>query len=935
LTIVFVGLLWVLVGWALLNWAGFSDPLELALLSPVTGLVLACVVVSTFSVVGVPIRASAWWIAGALASLALARLWIVRDSTSGRHGLAVLLVSLVVAALSVASVGQGLITIGSSWQGLVNEDGATNALGAQYFLNYPFFAHLDPAAVISGRDYSPLVSALYVESGHRFGDVMMLALSAALTSQHPDQVYMAHGMMLRVAMILACTALIYRGRESVFSVGAALILLTISSLGGYIYLNQLISQTGGVAFMALAMIVWLRLCGAVKIGAPLKRTLLLLALILTGLLRYYPEIASVLALAMLMSVLLAAEGNALRYGRRIFVVSLALLASTIVMSNFTLPHTYVYVLDSLVKQRGDFLGRRVFDYAFTPDVLPMVFGFIRMRESIADPWATALIVGAFALALCAVAALWMRRGTYLALFGVTASLLTAFGALWAKGEDFGTFKSMLLLQPFVLLVATVVLAAGVKHPRAALSTLVLIFCALNLRVTIPVVSAATSDGFPVPGLAKAKLLDTVGALTSGSFVTHVDLQSDLPQRYLLLRANVGGMIFESDPQRAVWNYAYPPTLKSYHQAINGAWVEEQFRFRAGVNAHIDAQVRDAKFGCGVEPMFGATFKQREDNKQMDGHLVLAGGQMQTFNRVQFGDKHLVVVDRSETKSMVVQRESSLGSWEVRAGPLSVLQGEPDPMLRGSNMAAVGRYLLLEIVGRSEQQVQLRMQFTRSFFGVKGALLPTVRIQGESAVELGGFGAGAMDIVTAPVMPCNVGGRRYVMIDFGSDLQSFDNAPPFAYRVLGVRYSPDTRKIAGFLRDVSIVASADEPTPTNVTWSAARAPYLLGYSGIFEDGWISNDARIDLKVADGRSRARFSLELDATLMKRQAHLPIVVVTDNLGNELLRQTLAVGANILDIKVPSNVRTQLRLTTNRSFALPGDGRLVSGRLVSVDVE
>ena len=138
----------------------------------------------------------------------------------------------------------------------------------------------------SGAGYSALSSMLYVEGGHRFGDVMLLAVTAALFHMPPDQVYMAHALAIRCVLISVAALLIYRPGEALWRLIFTFTCLTVAPLGAYMYLNQLISQTGGLALLlSAAMLI------VIALQQPIitARSLVAPAILIAALNQSYPE----------------------------------------------------------------------------------------------------------------------------------------------------------------------------------------------------------------------------------------------------------------------------------------------------------------------------------------------------------------------------------------------------------------------------------------------------------------------------------------------------------------------------------------------------------------------------------------------------------------------------------------------------------------------
>jgi hypothetical protein len=850
-----------------------------------------------------------------------------------------ILVPFAVAAINLAVVGTGLFRYGTSWQGFVNEDGATNAIGAQYFLQHPFFAHLNPLDVVFGRDYAGVASALYVETGHRFADVMLLGVSAALTSLHPDQVYMTHGLMVRVALITTCVSLVCVRRGSVFEAVAATLLLSISSLGAYVYFNQLISQMGGVAFAVLATVLWARTCDVETVERDRTRTVFLLAIVCTALLRYYTEIASVLALAMFFGLFYRGRTYVVANWSLLTKLSAGLLFSIVVASNVSLPQALAHSLSTLdVVQTKDAWTKGLMNYAFTPTGFPLLFGFVRHREDLDDPLASVLIMVTALLALVAIVALFKRRGDFPALSAMTIALLVTFAVLWLKGEEFGTYKALLLLQPFAVIVATVVVASLFRsYKRIALLLIAMTFGALNLRVTVSAAQAAISDITPIPNLARGVLLDRIESLSKGALPTKLDLQSFLLQYYSMSRLKEGGGVFEVG--LPVTQSRKPTLLGKFHEVFHNDWFRHNELFDRVIDEHNASAVRHVTFGCGIEPLRSAQFELRNTPDNEFARIVYAGGTLQPYNRVHYANADFIVHEYGgvSLEKLLVQRESTLGLWEVRShglsreGERSTFLGEGDPIGQVHTISAVGRYILLEIIGSGSNEVSVRLRFTRSFFGGTASKIPPIRLQGETSTVLGGHGGGAMEITSDAILPCTVSNRKFIFIDFGAEPQTFQKRPPLVYRSLDVPYTPDSRRSVGFLRDAS-VASGDEVSK-DLPWAPKRNGEVAGYVGLYEDGWISDDARIDLRVEDKTRQVVFLIEVDPSLLPSTDHMPRLVVKDKKERALVVQILKPGTN--RIVVPSKESGSIRLTVDHALELPNDGRLVAGRLVGITLE
>ena len=939
-------ILWSAIGNGALVWVGYRDPLERALLAPITGLAIAIFAATSLNLFGLPMLEFAIPLA---VGLFIVGVWY--SAVKMRIGWldhAYLAAPLLIAAVCVAVIGSGFWLFGSSWLGFVNEDGATNALAASYFMRHAFFAAPDAISVLNGTDFSPLASMQYVAFGHRFGDVMLLGLSASISGMQPDEIYMAHGLLLHVALIAAAASLAYHGARPVLNVICAIAALGSSSIGSYTFFNQLISQIGGVALIVLALLLWIRILDVQEKDRQLDwRTVTLFSVAIAAELRSYPEALSILGLAIVIAV--AAKGWVFlsAHGRSMAKAGLAATLVVAVLSNISLPHSAIHFFSALfagatLTNAASVIvaGRGIFDYAFTPDAFPLILGFVRWRDEIGDPMATISVVGAAIWIAVAIYAAGATRKIFYPLFCIVASCAFAFAWLWFKDQEFATYKIMLLMQPFVCLAAVIMLATWLRERRLMLLALTGVFCALNLRVSNQYALASVGDVHPIPRLAGSQLLDKLEAINTTSGPIVLDLQSYLFQQYATLRPSPKARTFAADLPNPILEKV--ARLPGYHALVFPEWFLGFGKFVADLNSGYQRSVSENTFGCGPAPVRDAKFQTVNTSSATTSTQVYAGGILQPFNRSTLAEDALVVRQSPDSSAvpLVVQRESSLGGWDVSGAASralrSVFFGESDPMGQVSTMSAVGRYVLLELVGSGEGPQQFRLRFTRSFFGADGAQLPKLVMHGSNSVAVAGHGAGSLDITTDPITPCIINQRRYVMIDFGAEPLAFRKSVPLVYRAFGLRYSPDARRVVGFLRDVSIAADSDEHAGFTPAWAPKTGGQVLGYVGLFEDGWLSDDARIVVRPSVGATRVRFVVEVDPVLLNPAAPVRNVVMTDASGQVLGNTQLIAGSNMIDVVVPSSGRVDVRLKSDGTMPLPGgDGRRVAGRLVATLLE
>ena len=99
--------------------------------------------------------------------------------------------------------------------------------------------------------------------------------------------------------------------------------------------------------------------------------------------------------------------------------------------------------------------------------------------------------------------------------------------------------------------------------------------------------------------------------------------------------------------------------------------------------------------------------------------------------------------------------------------------------------------------------------------------------------------------------------------------------------------------------------------------------------------MSDDSRIDLQVDSAVKRADMLVEIDPALVPVGKVPPKLSVTNGAGVLVTTKQLSVGQNRISIPLTASGLITLRLASDIVLPLPGDGRLIAGRLVSIELE
>jgi hypothetical protein len=289
--------------------------------------------------------------------------------------------------------------------------------------------------------------------------------------------------------------------------------------------------------------------------------------------------------------------------------------------------------------------------------------------------------------------------------------------------------------------------------------------------------------------------------------------------------------------------------------------------------------------------------------------------------------HLLQIDSSLAHIVVPGYTENVGLW-----PLETDFADPR-----HGIQAMGRYLLMEVLNPIPNS-QLLFDFSSSPLGAAGGELPPAVIVGNSEVPVGLVGRGAGRVLSDPLAMRVVDGHNYLAIDLGVQARRF----PFRrHTVLGLyngHLGLDPRSLVGFARNISLltpaqVGSLSAPDAIESFPAGLFQPGLL-YSGIYEDGWMGEAARMRLNVSQGFSRLNIRGQMPGGLRGEHERITLQILIDG----TLADERKVEPGSFDLEIPLHVERgshwiELRADTVRALS-GGDGRHASVLLKSIAV-
>jgi hypothetical protein len=178
------------------------------------------------------------------------------------------------------------------------------------------------------------------------------------------------------------------------------------------------------------------------------------------------------------------------------------------------------------------------------------------------------------------------------------------------------------------------------------------------------------------------------------------------------------------------------------------------------------------------------------------------------------------------------------------------QAESDPMIRGGTMQALGKYVVFQIINPIANS-SFRMALSSSFLPQQDFKLPRARLIGDKVYRIDVVGRGSARVVNSMVEPKRILSRDFIQLTLDSEPLVFKNNN---FGLLGLYNSEipfDPRLISVFGRQIDLVPpNSIIKAPSRISDFAQdfRNPNFV-YSGIYEDGWLSEESYFLLKPPD--------------------------------------------------------------------------------------
>jgi hypothetical protein len=933
---------WFLLGFAIVSaLQSRRNILQNLLLAPAAGMSATVLAVFLLNRAGIPVGRFAHGLTVLLFAAAVVLLWRIRPVFPTRRYLpfaAALLLALFLA-------GWPLLMHGFEWVAYGNSDMVILSAAAQYFLNSGFFDGPNPEDLLRGRDYSQYVWYIYVVDMHRVGNEMLLGWVAALTRLRPDQIYMSLTLSVHLVLISSTAALTLQSRGLRLAALLAALLLALSPLSSQAVVNQLSSQVGGLAFLAACATLLLRPYRERRPRHVVRRAALA-GLVAAATLLYYPEMAPFLALALALYLGLGLWRRELSWKPGLAFLGIAgFLCVAVLNTQVIAAFMQLYSAAKYGGAVNQGLASSLFPFFLKPVGLAILWGFQTFNNRWPEPLASmAILAGAVLLAAAVAATVWQAyRRTPVALISVVIFGLAI--RFFITNSDFALFKLAFFIQPFMLATLAVAWLALMKRPVLRVAPLVaLALTGLGAQAYYTLRSADLSD-YSVEIWKGSKLRiksdfqHVLDALPPGA-VTLVDAPNSVLSGLQALAGRGRELAFTMDLHLSRISLATNEVTERvlpFHAVLRPELVRKLDEINAFENEQDPRRMMTARFDLhrpdpGDKNLFRAPRLPGSDNTW----FIALTGKQSIFNRRKYGERSessFAAFPLRDASNYLAFVNSELGNPYslLRNESTSFYQLEPDHFFNGSTMSGVGRVFLFQVINPTRAP-RMALEITASFKADGENQLPPASVVGNERLPFPLLGRGSARVFSDPVAPQWIEGSPFLSIDMNTAGRSFPSSETGLQTLYGSQLLLDRRQLVAFARDVSLVSDEeyrDLKPPEHVRdFPADLANPALEYSGVYEDGWVSEAAFFALAQPPGAARMR--IEGMIPLIDDSAFgTEVDVLVD--GRKALTRKLGLGDFKLEIALPPGAtRRRVDLRFSKYQRLPhGDNRVAVARL------
>jgi hypothetical protein len=518
-------------------------------------------------------------------------------------------------------------------------------------------------------------------------------------------------------------------------------------------------------------------------------------------------------------------------------------------------------------------GLVLFPWTLVPSFIPMLFGLHPFGVVGVDPWISIqIVIGFFCFGYLLHRV--VRNFGERAPTGYLGAVMIFLGSfLFFKGQDFGLFKLAMFAQPIITLgvaqgFAHFLLAPRARTRRWARALLGFFFvCTAPSHVYYSYASLGTYGGgltevvgasqlgvgfTPPTDLVYDGIESDISNVVSAKMLAQYTLGIDtrfLSRSYMDNIANIAVLKFLRDPnpdlgpqariieKLSLLRFLLPQEIKTGHVPdFRVMSIEKKDDLVEHANNWTETSSRPLRYR---DRLFVSVLPEL-DHFNKANPRTHTGWTVQNMYQYQLESKvtnHLVFI----------HSEISPHYYSSARFKAAFFQREPEPITGGKvYFHGTGRFNLFNIINPTPN-LRVLIDFSRTSLGEGRSKLPGKAIViGEEDYPIPFVGHGSARVASPIIKPEYFEQQAYITIDFGENAAIINKEKTGLMRLYGLKFNLDDRRLVGFTRDISVITDEEYralPKPTrigNFPDDLARYPGLE-YSGLFEDGWMAEDA----------------------------------------------------------------------------------------------
>ncbi|MES2212649.1 MAG: hypothetical protein V4490_05880 [Pseudomonadota bacterium] len=713
---------------------------------------------------------------------------------------------------------------------------ANYVLAAQRFLQNGYFDVPDPETYVNGKNYSLAYYGMHVVHHVRSGSELLLAGIWAFSKHNGHEIYMPTIISLHLTLV-SCSAAMVAGlthnkKAPIIAAG----LMAISPLSTLGVLYQLIAQVGGLALVCASSVLLFRPQSTINVLQKIQQ-FIILCFVLATLLIWYPEGVPFLGCGWLIYVAMTAIQT--RSVQQLKAIVLPAILAGIGVICF-LGKYFLSFFHFLLNQAA---GARVitdpidimFPFYLVPSGIPALWGFLSIPVRLDGRVISPVIFIALLLTFWLVQYTFRKLRSYPAQTAIPVVMIVLWTMFFYRQSEFPLFKMAMYVQPFMIGVIAIWLTERELKTRHLGQKLTLAYVFISQFLSQQHYVVKSTGEF-------------IGALLEIPHVSSQQVNRNFNKLVYNLRplAN-NGLVIDTT------NIALAKFQMLYTQGLNVTFPSWNF-----VTHFYETKISEKPTELKGDCDFYMNIGERQtyfnlaacQNLDLDARMfIYSGSDQSVFNRFHYLTS---IANRNASlvypENHMIFLNSTIGGsyYSANRRRISFYQIEKDPLFDGREFSAIGRYMVF-LTFKPTKKPRMVLELTTTVLKQFDHVLPQPTVQGHK-VPFVGRGSGR--VFSPPLDLTYDHDLAFVTVDIGRDSAQFPHHPKGLMKLYGTHIPADYRFLTSFSRDLSLVSEEEYQAleaPTHlIQFPNDLAQRSLEYSGVYEDGWLSESCFFTLQ-----------------------------------------------------------------------------------------